>query len=163
MSLRWQVWLGVLVLLISIFIAAKMRYSGTAIVKLPPTNCNADLWNRVYEKNRLKVIEECTSVAGRVVSLHQSKDGDLHIALDPDAKSMLNLINAIHSHRTLVVEAVCDHAPEGEGAIHACAGFHSQIIAPALGDRVRVTGAYVVDRDNGWTEIHPVSRIESLE
>jgi hypothetical protein len=163
MSLRWRVLLGVVVLLISIFMAAKMRYSGTAVVKLPPTNCNADLWNRVYEKDRLKVMEECTSVEGRVVSLHQSKDGDLHIALDPDAKSVLNLINAIHAHRTLVVEAVCDHAPEAEEARHACASFHSSIVAPVLGDRVRVTGAYVVDRDNGWTEIHPVSRIDSLQ
>ena len=163
MSLRWRVVLGVVVLLTSIFIAAKVRYSGRALVKLPPTNCNADLWNRVYEKNRLRVVEECTSVEGRVVSLHQSKDGDLHIALDPEAKSVLNLINAIHAHRRLVVEAVCDHAPQRQEAIHACAGFHSQIIAPALGHRVRVTGAYVVDRDNGWTEIHPVSRIESLE
>jgi hypothetical protein len=163
MSLSWRLLLGILVLLISIFIAAKMRYSGRAVVKLPATNCNADLWNRVYEKNRLKVIEECTSIEGRVVSLHRSNDGDLHIALDPDTKSVLNLINAIHAHRTMVVEAVCDHTPEGEEAMHACAGFHSQIIAPALGDRVRVTGAYVVDRDNGWTEIHPVSRIELLK
>ena len=163
MSLSRRVLLGILVLLIGIFVAAKTRYSGKAVVKLPATNCNADLWDRVYEKNRLRVIEECTSVEGRVVSLHQSKDGDLHIALDPDAKSVLNLINAIHAHRTLVVEAVCDHAPEGEEATRACEGFHSQIVAPALGDRVRVIGAYVVDRDNGWAEIHPVSRIESLK
>lgn len=132
-------------------------------MKLPPTNCNADLWNRVYEKNRLKVIEECTSVEGRVVSLHHSKDGDMHIALDPEAKSVLNLINATHADGTLVVEAVCDHPPQREDAMHACAGFDSQMIAPALGDRVRVTGAYVIDRDNGWMEIHPVSRIESLK
>ena len=163
MSLSWRVLLGSLVLLAGILVAAKMRYSGKAVSKLPPTNCSADLWNHVYEKNRLKVIEECTSVEGRVVSLHQSKDGDLHIALDPDAKSVLNLVNALHAHRTLVVEAVCDHPPEGEDAIHACAGFHSQIIAPALGDRVRVTGAYVVDRHNGWTEIHPVSQVEPLK
>ena len=163
MSLSWRVSLGILVLLIGISIAAKMRYSGKAVMNLSPTNCNADLWNHVYGKNRLKVIEQCTSIEGRVVSLHQSKDGDLHIALDPDPKSVLNLLNAIHAHGTLVVESVCDHPPEGEEAMHACAGFHSQIIAPALGDRVRVTGTYVVDRDNGWTEIHPVSRIESLK
>lgn len=163
MSLSRRVLLGMLVFLISIFIAAKLRYSGKAVVKLPATDCNADLWDYVHDKNRLKVIEGCTSVEGRVVSLHQSKDGDLHIGLDPDAKSVLNLINTIHAHRTLVVEAVCDHAPEGEEPVHTCAGFHSQVITPALGDRVRVTGAYVIDRDNGWTEIHPVSRIESLK
>src|ERR1700733_2538176 len=163
MSLSWRVLLGILALLIGILIAAKMRYSGKAVMILPATTCNADLWDHVYEKNRLKVIEECTSVEGRVFSCHRSEDGDLHIALDPDTKSVLNLINALHAHRTLIVEAICDHAPEEEEAMHACAGFHSQIIAPALGDRVRVTGPYVVDRDNGWTEIHPVSRIESLK
>ena len=163
MSLSRRALLGILMFLIVLFIAAKMRYSGRAVVKLPAANCNVDLWDHVYEKNRLRIIEECTSIEGRVVSLHQSEDGDLHIALDPDAKSVLNLVNAIHAHRTLVVEAVCDHTPGGEEAMHACTGFHSQIISPTLGDRVRVTGAYVVDRDNGWTEIHPVSRIESLK
>ena len=36
------------------------------------------------------------------------------------------------------------------------------ITAPRIGDRVRITGSYVTDRDNGWNEIHPVSRIEIL-
>jgi hypothetical protein len=43
-----------------------------------------------------------------------------------------------------------------------CSGFHPQITIPGVGDRVRVTGAYVTDRDNGWNEIHPVMRIELL-
>jgi hypothetical protein len=117
-----RVLLVILVLLIGIFIAARMRYPGKPVMKLAATNCNEDLWSHVYEKDRLKVIEGCTAVEGRVVSLHRSKDGDLHIALDPDAKSVLNLVNALHAHRTLAVEAVCDHAPEEQVAMHACAG-----------------------------------------
>ena len=44
----------------------------------------------------------------------------------------------------------------------ACAGFTSQVTVPAVGDRVRATGAYVTDKDNGWNEIHPVTRIDVL-
>jgi hypothetical protein len=36
------------------------------------------------------------------------------------------------------------------------------VAIPNVGDRVRVTGAYVTDRDNGWREIHPVTRIEKI-
>lgn len=155
--------MGALVLLIAVLFATNMRYRGEAPIKLPATGCNAGLWSHVYEKDRLKVIEACTSVEGRVVSVHQSKDGDLHIALDPDAKSVLNLLNVMHAHRTLVVEAICDHASDLANAQQACSGFHSDIVAPAIAARVRVTGAYVTDRDNGWNEIHPVSHIELLK
>jgi hypothetical protein len=154
--------LGVLLTLIILFIAAKLRYPGKAAVKLPPADCNADLWKHVYSPERLGVIEACTAVEGRVVSVHRAMDGDLHIGLDPDQKSILNLTNVMHAQRHLIVEVVCDHAPHDKGAVSACAGYTSQITTPRVGDRIRVTGAYVTDRDNGWNEIHPVSRIETL-
>jgi len=31
-----------------------------------------------------------------------------------------------------------------------------------VGEHVRVTGTYVLDSHNGWTEIHPVTRIDKL-
>jgi hypothetical protein len=86
----------------------------------------------------------------------------LHIGLDPEEKSVLNLINVIHGHGELVVEVVCEHDPVKETAKAACAGFHSQVTIPEVGNRIRVTGAYVTDRDMGWNEIHPVTRIEVL-
>ena len=152
--------LGVLLALIALFIAATLRFSGKATVKLPAADCNADLWKRVYSPERLRVIEPCTAVEGRVVSVHRAADGDLHIGLDPEQKSTLNLTNVMHAQRHLIVEAVCDHPPVKNKV--ACEGFVSPIAAPNIGDRVRVTGAYVTDRDNGWNEIHPVSRIETL-
>ena len=154
--------LGVLLALIALFIAARLRYPGKAAVKLPPADCNADLWKHVYSPERLGVIEACTAVEGRVVSLHQAKDGDLHIALDPDHKSVLNLINLVHGKGKLAVEVVCDHPAANQKAASACAGFASPVTAPRVGDRVRITGAYVTDRDDGWNEIHPVTRIEVL-
>ncbi len=150
--------LGLLVVLL----AARLRYSGKAPLQLPISECNADLWKHVYEPERLKVIEPCAAVEGRVVLVHKAVDGDLHIGLDPDQKSVLNLINVTHAHRQLIVEAICDHSPLKNQAGPWCNGFTSTVIAPAVGDRVRVVGAYVTDRDNGWNEIHPVTRIEVL-
>lgn len=154
--------LGALLTLIALFIAASLRYRGKATVKLPSADCNADLWKHVYSPERLRVIEACTAVEGRVISIHRAVDGDLHIGLDPGQKSILNLTNVIHAQRHLIVEAVCDHPSVRNQAKSACDGFASTIITPNIGDYVRVTGSYVTDRDNGWNEIHPVTRIETL-
>ena len=86
----------------------------------------------------------------------------MHIGLDPDSKSVLNLVNVAHGHGHLVVELICDHTPSDTDASPACRGFTSTIAAPNVDDRVRVTGAYVTDRDNGWNEIHPVTRLQVL-
>lgn len=155
--------LVLVVTLVGLFLAAKLRYSGKAPSKLPAADCDATLWKHVYSAERLRVIEACTAVEDRVVSVHRAVDGDLHIGLDPEHASVLNLVNVMHTQRRLVVEIVCDHAPPHQGAVAACAGFISRVNAPRVGDRIRVTGAYVTDRDNGWNEIHPVTRIEVLQ
>ena len=148
--------------MIVLFLAAKLHYSGTAPGKLQAANCDPNLWKHVYEKERLKVIEPCTAVEGRVVAIHRNADGDLHISLDPENKSVLNLVNVIHGDRKLVVELICDHPAAESNAQTACKDFHPQVTVPTVGDRVRVTGEYVTDRDNGWNEIHPVTHIEVL-
>jgi len=149
------------VVLAGLLLLAKLRYAGKAPVELSAGSCNAGLWQHVYEKDRLKVIEACTAVEGRVLSVHEAEDGDLHIALDPTDKSVLNLLNATHTRRTLVVEVICHHPSKGESQA-ACGDYHSTVTVPKAGDEVRVTGAYVTDRDNGWNEVHPVSSIEVL-
>ena len=162
MSRISRITLVVLVALIALFLMARLRYPGRSPVKLRPENCDANLWKHVHEKERLHVVEECTAVEGRVVSLDRASDGDLHITLDPVHKSVLSLVNVIHAHGELVVEVICEHAPADAGDKGACGDFHSQITIPNVGDRVRVTGAYVTDRDNGWNEVHPVTGIEIL-
>jgi hypothetical protein len=152
----------VLIALLALFLAAKLRYSGRVAVKLPAADCNADLWKHIDHPERLRVIEACTAVAGRVVSLYRAADGDLHIGLDPEQKSTLNLINVMHAQRRLVVEVICDHPATNPEDALACAGFASSVTLASVGDHVRITGAYVTDRDNGWNEVHPVSRIEVL-
>ncbi|HEY6323428.1 MAG TPA: hypothetical protein VJA16_17950 [Thermoanaerobaculia bacterium] len=154
--------IAVLVALGALFLVARLRYAGTPTVDLPAGDCDADLWRHVYRADRLRVIARCTAVDGRVDSLDRGSDGDLHIALDPDHASVLNLVNAVHGHRELVVEVICEHTPTGRDAAAACAAFSAQVTVPKVGDRVRVTGAYVTDRETGWNEIHPTTRIESL-
>jgi len=85
------------------------------------------------------------------------------MALAPDRKSVLNLINVFHSRGELVVEIICEHTPADAVEKAACADFQSQVAIPNVGDRVRVTGAYVTDSENGWREIHPVTRIENIK
>jgi hypothetical protein len=143
-----------------LFVIARLRYSGTAPVKLSAGNCDASLWMHVSDKDRLRIIEPCTAVEGRVVTTHRALDGDLHIGLDPDDKHVLNLINATHGRGELVVEIICEHAPAKAAEQAACGSYRSTATIPKAGDRVRVTGAYVTDRDNGWNEVHPVTRIE---
>lgn len=152
----------VLIALVGFFLAAKLRYPGKPPVKLPAEKCDEIVWQHVYAPSRLKVIEVCTAVEGRVLSLHEAEDGDLHIALDPDQKSVLNLRNAAHTHRTLVVEIVCEHPSSEPESVAACGSYRSAITVPKAGDRVRVTGSYVIDTESGWSEIHPVSRVEIL-
>jgi hypothetical protein len=154
--------LAVLVALIALFLMARLRYGGKAPVKLQAENCDPGLWKHVNEKERLHVVEECTAVEGRVVSLERASDGDLHIGLDPEHKSVLNLVNVIHAHGELVVEVICEHTPADAGDKVACGAFHPQITIPNVGDRVRVTGAYVTDGHIGWNEVHPVTRIDIL-
>jgi hypothetical protein len=154
--------LSTLILLAALLLFIRLCYPGRPQTRLPAGNCNAGLWKHVYEPERLEVIEACSAVDGRVVSVHRAVDGDLHIGLEPDRKSVLNLINVMHAERRLVVEIVCDYYPPDHGAVPFCAGFTSQVTAPKVGDRVRVIGAYVTDRDNGWREIHPVTSIETL-
>ncbi len=162
LSRRSRILPALLMVVIALFLLAKHRYEGKASIKLQAENCDRDLWNHVYERGRLQVVEPCTAIQGRVVSLHRATDGDLHIALDPEVKSVLNLVNVMHAHGTLVVEVICEHSPANAGDKAACGIFHSHITIPSVGDRVRVTGAYVIDRDNGWNEVHPVTRIEIL-
>jgi len=154
--------LFLLLVVIAVVIHARLHFRGKPQEVLPTSECDASLWDHTYEKQRLHVIAPCVAVEGKVVNVRQAEDGDLHISLNPDRKSVLNLVNVVHAHRTLVAESVCEHAPEDDSARNACGNFHPQITAPRIGDHVRVVGAYVTDTDNGWNEIHPVSRIELL-
>ena len=94
----------------------------------------------VYHPSRLHVLARCRAVSGRVVAIHHDTDGDLHIYLDTGG-ALTNAANRA-AHGALVVEFM----PRDGG----------HLPAPAVGDHIRLTGAWVLDAEHGWREIHPV-------
>jgi hypothetical protein len=123
--------------------------------------CDPALWQHVYHAYRLQVISACKTVAGTVEDVSQEPDGDTHIRLKPDPRyaSLINSVNSKYEHGDLVVEAICTGAVSQADAVNACHGFTSGVRSVTAGDRIAVTGSYVLDADHGWTEIHPVTRI----
>ena len=136
---------------------------GPKRVPSPPQGvaaCDATLWNYVYHRQRLEIIEDCKTVEGVVDKVLREADGDLHIRLDVDDKSLLNGRNYSGQHGMLVLEPICQKTPTQADAIEPCRSFAGQVFeVPRAGMRVRVTGAYVLDHEHGWMEIHPVTSI----
>lgn len=110
------------------------------------------------------MIKRCTTVTGTVAYVRQEPDGDLHVNIKLAARyaSMINSANTSYEHGDLVVEAICEGSITQADAANPCRGADWQVTTPAVGDRVRVTGSYVLDADHGWMEIHPASYIRIL-
>ena len=131
------------------------KYSSTA------DPCDASLWNHVYHSYRLQVIKSCLTVTGTVDVVRNEKDGDEHILLHLDAgqENLLNNKNIEAQKGDLVLEPICAKAVTQEDAIGPCSGYLNNVQIPNAGDKVSVTGAYVLDKEHGWMEIHPVTSI----
>jgi hypothetical protein len=95
----------------------------------------------VYHPRRLHVLAACRSVSGTVIRISHELDGDLHIGLDSGG-ALTNNVNRLKLGGELVVEFM----PRDGG----------HLPAPSVGDRVSLTGAWVLDTNHGWQELHPV-------
>jgi hypothetical protein len=137
---------------------------STAAKATTAPGCNAELWNHVYRKPRLHIVEGCISVTGTIRHIKREGDGDDHIqlAVDPEFSKLLNERNRTAQGDTLILEPICQGPVTQEDAEGACRDFHSAVDVPKAGTRVRVVGSYVLDTAQGWMEIHPVSSIEVL-
>jgi hypothetical protein len=126
-----------------------------------PGGCDPALWQHVYHAYRLHVISACRTATGTVEDVRQEPDGDTHILLKPDPQyaGLVNAGNAEREHGDLVLETICAGDVSQADAVTACHGFTPGVRSVSAGDRIRVTGSYVLDTDHGWMEIHPVSRI----
>ena len=126
------------------------------------TGCDASLWNHVYNPTRLQKLSACISVTGTVDKSNADDDGDQHflVRLDPGQPNLVNKRNKKKKNGDLVGEIVCANAVILKKAKAACAGYTNSIAIPKVGDRVRMTGTYVIDLHNGWAEVHPVSKLE---
>lgn len=126
-----------------------------------PGGCEPALWQHVYHPYRLHVISACRTVTGTVEDVRQEPDGDTHILLklNPRYAGLVNAGNTEREHGDLVLEPICAGYVSQADAVTACHGVTSRVRSVREGDRVQVTGSYVLDTDHGWMEIHPVSRI----
>ena len=126
------------------------------------SGCNAELWDHVYRKTRLRIVEGCIAVTGTIRHIKRETDGDDHIqlAVDPEFAKLLNERNRTAQGDTLILEPICQGPVTQADAEAACHDFHSPVDVPNAGAKVRVVGSYVLDSAEGWMEIHPVSSIE---
>ncbi|MGI8811268.1 MAG: hypothetical protein ACR2IH_01910 [Pyrinomonadaceae bacterium] len=102
-------------------------------------------------------------VTGTIEELDQNEDGDTHmlLKLDPGQDDLLKKKNISKKDGDLVIEVVCANPVKAKKVGPACNGYSSGVHLPAVGEHVKVTGSYVLDSHNGWTEIHPVTSIEN--
>lgn len=107
----------------------------------PACAAPTDVLAGVYHPYRLHVMSPCREVSGTVVTVRHEEDGDLHIDLDTDGL-LTNSVNGSEHGGDLVVEFM------------ARDGGH--LPAPSVGERISLTGAWVLDADHGWDELHPV-------
>jgi hypothetical protein len=134
----------------------------------PRSGCRAHPLTGVHTPDRLDLLKRCRSLVGTVKEAGQNpEDGDavFNLAPDPAYASLLNATNV--KEGGIHVEIVPADQPgcrKGEPVVHGtipglgkCTGAHVQL--PKDGAHIRVVGAWVLDIDNDWREIHPVWKI----
>jgi hypothetical protein len=87
------------------------------------------------------VLAACRPVSGTVRAISHEQDGDLHIGVDTGG-ALTNSVNRSKLGGTLLVEFM----PRDGG----------HLPAPSVGDHISLTGAWVLDTNHGWRELHPV-------
>jgi hypothetical protein len=125
----------------------------------------------VHGPDRLRVLRRCAIFEGKVTEAPmKNSDGDVSFDVSPDRgyASMLNAKN--RSEGGLHIEIVPRDQPGctpghpvtfGDiPGLGTCSG--RDVVAPRLGAHVRIVGAWVLDRNNAWYEMHPVWSIKVL-
>ena len=164
------------VVFLSVFAAISYLKNGT----VRPTqgnqgpSCDMSLWEHVYHgrfvtaQDRLEVLNPCLTISGTIVNARREADGDWHvqIALDEEFSSLLNQVNLERQQGYLILEPMCSNRISQADTLEegVCDNFSQTIFSPDLiGQRVAATGAYVRDREHGWTELHPVTSIVPIQ
>ena len=129
------------------------------------TLCDTTLWKYVYNPSRLEIVDKCKTVKGVIEESNADDDGDQHmlLKLDVGQESLLTKRNMKKKGGDLVIEAVCINNINKKKVGDACDGYVNHVRLPKVGDHVKVTGSYVIDSHNGWSEIHPISKIEIIK
>ena len=118
----------------------------------------------VWAPDRLQVRSPCALAEGVVVEVVREVDGDRHIwfRVDPGYEHLLNADNHFQARPAMLAEITPDcpldtNPPDG-GTAARCPPTSLSI--PAIGDHISVRGPWVLDKDHGWNEIHPVESIQ---
>ena len=132
---------------------------------LPTSTACGDPHAHVYSPDRLQLLAPCVTLTGTVDIIRTESDGDLHVLLrlDPGQSKYINAKNISAENGDLVTEPVCVNAPTQADAIPACSGYHNPLPIPGVGSHVAATGAWVLDLDHGWMELHPVFAFGAAE
>jgi hypothetical protein len=153
--------------------------NSTNVSKINSTNatvarkCNPSLWNFIANPpGRFKIINQCVTVTGTVLSVQREPDGDTDfpLALDPPYKNMVNQANFNPLMRGGIwSEMICQH-PEVSSAVEPfkrgeCNGYNGPTFSvPQPGQHLMITGTYLLDvREGGHAEIHPVGSIKAVK
>jgi hypothetical protein len=145
----------------------KKKHQEESIPANEPSSagCDSSKWHYVYDPDRLEVLDPCKVVTGVITERNADPDGDEHmlLKLDKGQDNLLRKRNYSKKDGCLVIEAVCINNITRKRAMGACKGYANNVFLPKVGDHVRVTGTYVIDSHNGWTEIHPISKVEPVK
>jgi hypothetical protein len=144
-----------------------------ALVHPSAAKCNLSLWKFVANPpGRFKILSQCVSVTGTILSIHYEPDGDTDfpLALDAPYKNMVTKANFNPlMHGGIWSEMVCQHT-EQSFAVESfkrgeCIGYNGPIFnTPQVGQHLQVNGTYLLDiREGGHAEIHPVSSIKLIK
>ena len=127
-----------------------------------------DLFLNLFLVFRRAMARRSLGIRSSNMNARAEPDGDWHIRLDLDAeyRSLLNQANLEKQQGYLVLEPMCSNHVSRTDTLEegVCDGFSQNIFATNfVGHRVAATGAYVIDRQHGWTELHPVTSIVPVE
>jgi hypothetical protein len=116
----------------------------------PASGCRpGDPLANVWGPSRLRVVSSCVTVHGVIGGSSRQSDGDLHVAMRLDSGG---------SVRLEVVPADQPGCTPGQPVRYGiCTG--ADVAVPAPGTAASVTGAKVIDTNDGGVEIHPVWQI----
>ncbi len=128
-------------------------------------DCDTTLWRYVYNPERLQILDKCKTVTGVIEESSADEDGDQHmlLRLDNGQEDLLTKKNKKKKQGDLVIEAVCANNTTLKKVGNTCNGYINKIQIPKLGAHVKVTGSLVIDTHNGWSEIHPITKMEMLK
>ncbi len=133
--------------------------SCTIGLKEAPVTCDDTLWNRIYLRDRLRLLSQCQVASGTVVDRGVEADGDLVMELVPDGPYTSLLRpgnNSPDAHGHLVVEVPCQGSTTESTPSAACAQFTgTKVDVPNLGAHIVAAAPWVEDTNHSsWGELH---------